>query len=90
LSRGGAFLATKEPLPMDEKVELTVSLPWEIGAIQAESRVVWRSEMMFDTDRELTPGAGLMFTDMSHEDTERLETFMQRFNRLADQINDED
>jgi uncharacterized protein (TIGR02266 family) len=90
LSRGGAFLATREPLPIDEKVQLVVSLPWEIGVIHAESKVRWRSEMIFDTDRELTPGAGLEFTNMSTEDRERLEAFMQKFNRLADQINEED
>jgi Tfp pilus assembly protein PilZ len=90
LSRGGAFLATNELLPVDEKVQLVVSLPWEIGTIRAEARVVWRSDMMFDTDRELTPGVGLEYTHMSLEDADRLEAFMQKFNRLADQINEED
>jgi Tfp pilus assembly protein PilZ len=90
LSQGGAFLTTNEPLPLDEDVQLTISLPWEIGAIRAEARVVWRSDMMFDTDQELTPGAGLEFTHMSLEDAERLKAFMQKFNRLADQINEKD
>jgi Tfp pilus assembly protein PilZ len=89
VSQGGAFLTTNEPLPIDEKVQLVIPLPWEIGTIRAESRVAWRSDMMFDTDREPTPGAGLEFTHMSLEDAERLEAFMQKFNRLVDQINED-
>jgi Tfp pilus assembly protein PilZ len=88
LCEGGAFLATHESFPIDETVELTISLPWQIGAIRVESRVVWRSDMIFETERELQPGAGLQFKDMCPAARDKLRNYIERFSRLASQIAD--
>jgi uncharacterized protein (TIGR02266 family) len=90
LSEGGAFLATSEALATDENVRLEISLPWKLGEVRAESRVVWHSDTMFNTDRELPPGTGLEFTNIGPEDRERLRHYVQRFNQLADQIDKEE
>lgn len=90
LSAGGAFLATNETLPLGGKVRLEIYLPWKIGTIRAESTVVWRSDMLFDTGQEMPPGVGLQFENLGAQDEGKLEAFMEEFKKLAEQITNED
>ena len=84
LSLGGAFLATKKPLPGGTKLQLHVFLPWKLGEFEAEASVVWSSGIAgSETD---PPGVGLKFTRLdSHAET-GLRRYVERFFRLVAQI----
>jgi uncharacterized protein (TIGR02266 family) len=90
LSEGGAYLAAKESLANGETVRLEISLPWELGLMRAESRVVWRSDTIFDTESELPPGTGLEFTHLESDDRDKLRSYVRRFNQLVDRIDEEE
>lgn len=85
VSRGGAFLAAERVPAVDEAVRLRIPLPWDLGEIQAEAKVVWRTDQI-EADNEVPTGAGLAFTRISADATEKLQRYMERFTRLAAQI----
>jgi uncharacterized protein (TIGR02266 family) len=90
LSEGGVFLATNENLSVDDSVRLQISLPWRIGAIRVDSKVVWCRDTAPGSARNLPAGVGLEFTHLSSQDAEKLKTYMQKFKELVEQINKED
>lgn len=86
LSQGGAYLATKELLPIEQSVHLRITLPWDLGDLSAEAKVVWRSDMMPDSKDKIPDGIGLSFTHLSAQAGEKLKRFMDKFSKLAAQI----
>ncbi len=88
LSRGGAFLATNELLPIEEVLKLRIELPWNLGDINVEAKVVWRSDMHSPASTECQVGLGLTFTDLTPRASEKLRNFLEKFAQLAAQIED--
>ena len=86
LSEGGAFLASGEPLAVGEVVELSVTLPWALGRLEARAKVVWRTQDFAARDQQQPEGFGLAFVDLSDEARGKIRLYAQRFFQLAAQL----
>ena len=84
LSLGGAFLATEKTLEMGTPMHLHVFLPWKLGEIEAEAKVVWNSGKE-GTEMD-PPGVGLKFTGLDSHAESRLRGYVDTFFRLVAQI----
>lgn len=76
LSRGGLFIQSRHPLPLQAEVDLAFTLP-DGPRIQATGRVIWNYDVAKGSVR-IIPGSGIKFTDMSPEDRARLEDCISR------------
>lgn len=86
LSLGGAFLATKKPIPYGTRLQLLVFLPWKLGEFKAEAEVVWSTgEEGSETD---PPGVGLGFTKLDSSGEQMLQRYVERFYQLVAQIDE--
>ena len=86
LSVGGAFLATKKPIPSGTRLQLLVLLPWKLGEFTAEAEVVWRTGK--EGSETNPPGGGLAFTKLDSEGEQRLQRYVERFYQLVAQIDE--
>jgi len=75
ISRGGMFLRSEKPLPIDAEVDLVLRLPDPGRAIHAKGRVVWNYDMVKGTTR-IVPGSGIRFVDIEPDDRAALEAFL--------------
>ncbi len=87
MSETGAFLATEVELSIDQMVEVQIDLPWELGQVTAEARVVWKTQKS-DSQAYLS-GAGLAFEFLTLEGIERIRDYMEKCFHLVSTINDE-
>ena len=69
VSRGGLFIRTDKPLPLDTEVELNFRLPDSYRLFKARGLVVWNSPK----GGRKHPGMGVQFREMSEEDKEHLD-----------------
>ena len=77
LSRGGLFIETNTPLPLQAPVELALRLP-EIGTtVHVRGRVVWTFDVKKDSARLMT-GSGIKFVDLGAEQRRALEEYLAR------------
>jgi type IV pilus assembly protein PilZ len=77
ISRGGLFIRTDNPLPVQTEVSLSLHLPQNEGVIQARGRVVWN----YDVPRNsfhVVSGMGIKFIDLSSEQRNRIESSLKR------------
>ena len=79
ISRGGLFIRSDQPLPLQAEVSLVLHLLDVGSSIRAQGRVVWNYDMAKGTSR-IVPGSGIRFVDMASSDREALEAYL---NRLA-------
>ena len=78
ISRGGLFIRTDNPLPVQTEVSLSLHLPQDEGVIEARGRVVWN----FDVPKNsfhVVSGMGIKFIDLSSDQRMRIETSLKRF-----------
>ena len=80
ISRGGLFIRSEQPLPLNAEVSLEIRLPATGGCIRAKGRVVWNYDMARGTSRIL-PGSGIRFVDMSATDRAALEAYLESLPR---------
>ena len=86
LSVGGAFLATKKPIPSGTQLQLLIFLPWKLGEFKALAEVVWSTgKEGSETD---PPGVGLAFTKLGSKGREMLQRYVERFYQLVAQIDE--
>jgi hypothetical protein len=86
LSEGGAFLAMDELVPIGHKLQLRITLPWNLGGVSAEAQVIWRTYEAGPRAHRLPSGLGLSFIELSDEGRERLRRYMQHFHQLVAQL----
>jgi Tfp pilus assembly protein PilZ len=87
IGSGGAFLAIENPPKIGTDVTLRALLPWSLGELRAQTRVVWCN----DPDSSKTAGspitgAGLAFTKLDADSQRALELYLQRFAKLAAEL----
>lgn len=82
ISRGGMFIRSDTPLPLDAEVAVVLRLPGPGRSIRARGRVVWNYDMVKGTTR-IVPGSGIRFVDMAAEDLETLEGFLVDLGQLS-------
>ncbi len=75
LSKGGLFIASDSPLPVDSELELILTLAEPAECIRARGRVIWNYDIRKGTTRVI-PGMGIKFVDMSSADRSRLAEYL--------------
>jgi c-di-GMP-binding flagellar brake protein YcgR len=88
LSLGGAFLAVEEIPSAGDRLSLRITLPWKLGQITAEAKVVRQVDSGHHTTTGQPSGAGLQFTELSSSAEESIRLYIQRFSELAAQLNE--
>ena len=76
LSRGGAFVATSDPVTPGRRVLLEFEMPE--GPLQAVARVRWSRARWEKSGETAETGIGLEFLGGPHESLETLEAFLAR------------
>jgi type IV pilus assembly protein PilZ len=74
VSRGGVFLQSDRPLPLDTKVDLVLPVPG-LGLIHATGRVAWNHDLA-DQESHRPRGSGIQFLDLPEADRELLEDYI--------------
>jgi type IV pilus assembly protein PilZ len=77
ISRGGLFIASPNPLPLDAEVSLVIRLPGHVRPILAKGRVVWNYDIRKGTT-QIIPGSGIKFSDIPAGDRALLEEYLER------------
>lgn len=77
ISRGGLFIRSDKPLPLETEVALVLRLPEADVCIRAKGRVVWNYDIVKGTSR-IIPGSGIRFVDMSATDRAALEAYLKK------------
>ena len=83
ISKGGLFIRSEQPLPLNAEVSLVLRLPATGKCIRATGRVVWNYDMLKGTSR-IVPGSGIRFIDMSPRDRAALEAYLERLSARSD------
>ena len=86
LSRGGAFLATRESIPLGTPLALRLSLPWQLGQIDVQAQAKWCRPEDASSRNSQAPGLGLAFTNLDQKSIEKIEEYLDTFQALADQL----
>ena len=75
ISKGGLFIRSDTPLPLNAEVSLVLRLPGSEQCIRATGRVIWN----YDIERgtcHIVPGSGIRFVGMSASDRAALESYL--------------
>ena len=75
ISKGGLFIRSDQPLPLNSEVSLVLRLPDGGRCIRATGRVIWNYDMQKGTTR-IVPGSGIRFLDLPPSDRADLESFL--------------
>ena len=86
LSAGGAYLVTDEPLEVGAELSLYFVLPWQLGEIEADAKVVYAISESDPRPEGYPTGVGLAFVAPSAEQVERLRRYVARFQEIAAQL----
>ena len=86
LSEGGAYLVTDEQLVVGETLSLQFLLPWQLGNIEADAKVVYAISESDERPEDYPAGVGLAFVAPSAEHVERLHRYVARFQEIAAQL----
>lgn len=79
LSKGGLFIETPTPLPLNSEVFLRLTLPDVDAVVETKGRVIWTFDVKKGTARVL-PGMGIKLTDTSPQHREQLEAYLSRLD----------
>ena len=79
MSAGGSFFQGDALPEKDTVPDVRFELPGGIGAITIKARVVWARPESSEGER----GVGLAFEGASAEDKQKLQTYLERFQQLA-------
>jgi type IV pilus assembly protein PilZ len=74
ISKGGLFLRSDRPLPLNEEVSLVLHLPGTEKGIYATGRVIWTHDS--EGSHQLVPGSGIRFVGMTASDRAALESYL--------------
>jgi len=77
ISKGGLFIRSDHPLPLNSEVSLVLRLPDSGHCIRATGRVIWNYDMQKGTTR-IVPGSGIRFLDLPPSDRAALESYLAR------------
>jgi len=75
ISKGGLFIRSDAPLPLDTEVSLVLRLPATDRTIRATGRVIWNYDIRKGTAR-VVPGSGIRFVEMAASDRATLESYL--------------
>ena len=80
ISKGGLFIRSETPLPLNTEVSLVLRLPETEQCIRATGRVIWNYDIPKGTTR-IVSGSGIRFLDMPPSDRATLESYLAGLTR---------
>jgi len=86
LSRGGVFLNASEPFEMGDTVRVQFFLPFQLGQVDADMIVRWRTQDADNPPSELPGGFGLEFLNAETETRDKIARFIEKFVEFAEQL----
>ena len=75
ISRGGIFIRSDTPLPLNTEVSLVLRLPGTDRCIRATGLVVWNYDMQKGTSH-IVPGSGIRFIGLPPAERATLESYL--------------
>ena len=75
ISKGGLFIRSDTPLPLQAEVSLVLRLPGTDRSIRATGRVIWNYDIQKGT-AHIVPGSGIRFIGMAASDRSALESYL--------------
>jgi type IV pilus assembly protein PilZ len=84
ISKGGLFIPSPNPLPLDAEVSLVLRLPGHARPILARGRVVWNYDIRRGTT-QIVPGSGIKFIEIPAGDRALLEQYLERLKPTGGQ-----
>jgi uncharacterized protein (TIGR02266 family) len=75
ISKGGLFIRSDHPLPLNTEVSLVLQLPGTGRSIRATGLVVWNYDMQKGTSH-IVPGSGIRFIGLPPPDRAALESYL--------------
>ena len=82
LSKGGVFIETKTPLPVQSEIHFTFILPDFNVKIEANGKVVWTYDVKKGTGKVVS-GMGIKFTDLSPRHKAQIEEYLVKLSRSS-------
>jgi type IV pilus assembly protein PilZ len=76
ISRGGTFVATAEPLPVDTEFVFSLGVPNLDDPVQLRAKVMWTTEVAAATDSS-PAGMGIQFQYRDGDERGRLESMIE-------------
>ena len=89
LSRGGVFLSTQRVFEMGERFRIRFFLPFQLGQVDAEVQVRWRTRDVKGDHPQLKDGFGLEFVAIDPDMQDRISQFIDKFVELAELLEDD-
>ena len=86
LSRGGVFLSSNVGFEMGDQFRLRFFLPFQLGQVDAQVQVRWRTQDADNPPQELRSGFGLEFIEIESEMQDKISRFIEKFVDLAEQL----
>lgn len=80
LSKGGVFIETDIPLPVQSEIQLTFLLPDVNVTIETKGKVVWTYDVKKGTGR-IVSGMGIKFMDLAPSLKAQIEDYLMKFPR---------
>ncbi|MBI3609856.1 MAG: TIGR02266 family protein [Nitrospirae bacterium] len=82
LSKGGVFIQTENPLPIQSQINLTFTLPDININIEAKGRVAWTYDIKKGTST-IVPGMGIKFTEIADEHKALIADYIRKLSTQA-------
>ncbi len=77
VNSGGAFIETKELLPVDYRMQVQFELDEGTDLISCTARVAWVNHPEWIKCEKLPPGMGIQFIDLAEEDEKQIVDFIE-------------
>ena len=76
VSKGGVFIKTSNPLPIDSPVIIQMQMPDDQETMEIEGCVVWSNPM--GAKNSFPTGMGIQFVNMKTEHEEKISAFVKK------------
>jgi type IV pilus assembly protein PilZ len=75
ISKGGLFIRSDKPLPLNAEISLVLRLPGTDRSLFATGRVIWNGDVEKGIP-QIVPGSGIRFVGMTASDRAALESYL--------------
>lgn len=85
LSKGGVFIQTEDPLPIQSQINLTFTLPEVNIKIEAKGKVTWTYDIKRGTSTVIS-GMGIKFTDLTAKHKALIEDYISKLSTQSGMV----
>jgi hypothetical protein len=69
-------------------LRLNITLPWQVGQVLVEAKVVWERGNADSSRENPSSGVGLQFVTLERDATDKLKRYFEKFVELAARLPD--